>query len=138
MMVKNDYLLICENAFADPQGRNTIVNIFNIIYGSDVPLVGPDMMVAFAMEIKLDSTSQKLKASLSVQAPSGKELVRGSNEVILNRKNTTKKQGVAGGIKLTRPVFEEFGTHKFTLILNGKKVATRNLEIQATEASDER
>jgi hypothetical protein len=129
MKIHRDFFLVCENFIVDQQNRITIINAFNDVNGTGVPMLGPKFVIAFAFRVELDDSGEEVIGNLSIKTPSGREMSK-AIERELNHKKTTDEQILGGAFAINSPVFPEFGPYKITLKLNGKVAASRSLHVK--------
>ena len=134
MRVTPDFFILCENAFADQTNKPTLVNIFNHIRASSVPVVGPTLTFAYAFKVKLDKKDEDLTPRFIIKSPSGELLPTDSHGWgTLNIENSLDEQSIGGAISVQSPILKEFGEYKVTLSIGDKKIASRSFSVEPPE-----
>jgi hypothetical protein len=129
MVVKKDYVLLCENLLVDDTGKVTIVNAFDTIYVDQVPTIQPALF--FVAQVIVEQSEKKDEGTtnfvLKVVGPSKKEILSNTMEVKINSELPLQKNVI--GVQLGAMPLEEFGTYQFILSFDSKKIVQRDLTV---------
>lgn len=127
-MSKLSYFLLCENFIFDKDNRSSIVNIFDIVYATDFPVVPPAFTLAFGLKgITQDETKDgKVNIKVVVTNSKGEELVKANSDQKLDTFPANVVSGVAfgGRFQLTSK-----GKYNASLEYNGKTLDTLTFEV---------
>jgi len=129
MILKKDYVLLCENLIIDQTGKVTIVNAFDTIYTESLPAIHAALY--FVAQIIVEGSEKKDEDStsfdLKVLSPSKNAILSNTMKLKINSALPTQKIILAA--QLNGMPIEELGTYQFILTHNSKMVVQRSLEV---------
>lgn len=122
------YFVLCENFTTDIAGRASITNVFNVVGGPTLPVVGQKFVIAFSLRLLPgDIHNGKVAFTVVIRGPRNQEIQRVEGGGLVKK----PKEPVASALDLSGAIkFEEIGQHSVELLVSDKKVENTVFQVR--------
>jgi len=121
MIIKKNFLLVCENAILDESKRLSLINTFDILFAPNVPVRNDKFFVIGNFRIeKATGIDKNLEFSVTITSPTGKEIIVNPPVITKPFNHGDLPQNVGGIFEMRGVIFSEFGEYKINFFVNKK------------------
>lgn len=132
-MIKGNYLLLCENVNRDIKNRTSLINIFDIVGGEQLPVIPKDLVVAFSITIGDDDIKDgAINIKLSILNSDNKKVAEMYGDGRLASAGTLVSSLDLGG----KIAFKKEDNYIIKLDVNDQSVCETTLKVIKGEMSD--
>lgn len=131
-MAKTGYFLLCENFIYDNESRVTLVNVYDLINTTDVPVVASRFMLAVSLRniTNTDLNDGKLSVRIEVVDKNGEKI---ANAEAVETIDTTKN--VATVVDFSNAItFKSLGKHTAKLYVHDKQISDYEFTVKKVKA----